>query len=134
MPFFAIFLYEWIASGFSLLWLLFLGVPLAVLADSIRLYRFYSTQRVQEVSFYENSCRLRVKNLDREASYSEIREITLVKSVFRFYGHGVRVTFKAGDETLLIPRNPKIRALGTDLYSWLKAKVGTPQPPESSSS
>jgi len=132
-PFFGLFIYEWFVGRAELP---FLGgilvVALAVLVVSLCPYRFYATQRVQEVFFYENSCRLRGKNLNREVPYSEIREISLIDPPFFAAGPGIRVSFNGGDETLLIPSNPKNRSLRIDLYSWLKPKVGTPQLPESS--
>ena len=132
-PFFGLFIYEWFVGRAELPFLGgILAVALAVLFVSLRPYRFYATQRVQEVFFYENSCRLRGKNLEREVSYSEIREISLIDPPFLASGPGIRISFKGGDETLLIPSNPKNRSLRIDLYSWLKAKVGTPQLSESS--
>ena len=133
LPLFGLFVYEWFVGRAELP---FLGgilvVALAVFVVSLRPYRFYATQRVQEVFFYENSCRLRGKNLDREVLYSEIREISLIDPPFFAAGPGIRVSFNGGDETLLIPSNPKNRSLRIDLYSWLKPKVGTPQLSESS--
>ena len=124
VSFFALVLYEWIVKG---PYLSYLVLALALLIIFVRPYRFYATQRVQGVFFYENYCRLKGKNLDREVPYSEIREVSLISPPFLAAGPGIRITFKAEDETFLIPVNPKNRSLGMDLYSWLKAKVGTAQ-------
>jgi len=133
LPFFGLFIYEWFVGRAELPFLGgILAVALAVLVVSLRPYRFYATQRVQEVFFYENSCRLRGKNLDREVLYPEIREISLIEPPFWASPPGIRISFKGRDETLLIPSIPKSRSLRIDLYSWLKAKVGTPQQAESS--
>ena len=63
MPFLVFFLYKWIVSGPDLLYLL---ATLGVFLISLLPYRFYSSQKVRDASFYEVSFTLRGRNLDME--------------------------------------------------------------------
>ena len=76
-PFFGLFIYEWFVGRAELP---FLGgilvVALAVLVVSLCPYRFYATQRVQEVFFYENFCRLRQEPRQRGTLLRNSRNIS----------------------------------------------------------
>jgi len=121
VPFLVFFLYKWIVSGPDLLYLL---ATLGVFLISLLPYRFYSSQKVRDASFYEDSFTLRGRNLDREISYSSLRGVFPSKLPY-LLSSGVRILLKDEEQAILIPYNPRNGKLKTDLRSWLERKVRT---------
>lgn len=85
-------------------------------------------QSVRIARFYENQFQLDGRGLSQDFSYSDIGDVSLEKDL-TFYLPTPRIrirTKESGD--FVVFGNPKNRKLQTDLYSWLRTKVGAGAP------
>ena len=107
--------FYWSVGSFVYLLLLLL-----VLGSAVRLY----SSPVHRAWFYDDGFRVNGRNLERAVAYSQASKVTkLVGFPLLNPRTQVGIWLKGEAKPVVIRANPRNKKLGTDLYSWLAARV-----------
>jgi len=83
------------------------------------------SRRVWTIRFYEDTFAVRAKNLNKEFSYSQVKDLSTFRVMSGFQNRDIISIEVDGESSFTISGNPKSRILNIDLYHWLLTKVPT---------